>query len=69
MCIVVSDFWVFLPDLDILWHIFVIRDCERECAQFPSSNTATESLLRKLLSTFELAARQMAAAREQWLVL
>lgn len=29
---------------------------------------ATESLLRKSLSTFESAARRMAAATEQWLV-
>lgn len=34
-----------------------------------SSETATDSLLRKLLSTFELAARQIAAAGELCLVL
>lgn len=42
-----------------MWRVFVTGDC---------SNTAIDSLLRKSLSTFESAARQMAAATEQWLV-
>lgn len=47
---------------NVLRHIFVIRNCvDRMCFGFTSSNATTESLLRKLLSAIELAARQMAA--------